>query len=163
MDLAALTEALERARRTGDRTGLTEAFQQLETDELPTEAGELRRFRIRGASSESYSVLYAAGDARPSSFPADFPWMPGVQVGVSRHGSRQTVAHWYGVDTKPLLERLLEQSLADGWVTPPGGDAPVAPDTEVHLLERPGYRRQIIVNTSEEGRMVLMIQMELPA
>jgi len=159
MDLAALTLALERARQTGDRAAMAEALQQLETDDLPAEPGEVRRFRIRGASSESYSVLYAAADTPPPTFPADFPWIPGVQVGVSRHGSRQTVAHWYGMDVEAALARVLEHCRAEGWTAPPGLDLPTASGAAVHMLERPGYRRQIIANTDPDARMLLLIQM----
>jgi hypothetical protein len=159
MDLAALTAALERARLTGDRAALAEAFRQLETDELRAEPGEVRRFRIRGAAPESYSTLFAAADQPPPTFPSDFPWIPGVQVGVSRHGTGQIVAHWYNVDAEAALARILERSRADGWSEPSGLRFPTASGAQVRVLERPGYRRQVIVNTAEDARMVLLIQM----
>jgi len=159
MDLTALSEALERARRTGDRSEVEAAFKQLETDELPAEPGEVRRFRIRGAAPESFSTLFAAADEPPPTFPTDFPWIPGVQVGISRHGTTQTVAHWYGVDVDAALARILEHSRAEGWVESPGLTFPTASGARVHALERPGYRRQVVVNTAEEARMVLLIQM----
>jgi hypothetical protein len=162
MDLTALTEALERARLTGDRAAMAEAFQQLETDELPAEPGEMRRFRIRGASPESYSTLFAAAEQPPPTFPPDVPWIPGVQVGVSRHGASQTVAHWYGVDTVAALARILDESHAEGWVEPPGLELPTAPEAQVRVLERPGFRRQIIVNAAEDARMLLLVQMAVP-
>lgn len=162
MDLAALTQALERARLTGDRAAVEDAFKQLETDDLRTEPGELRRFRIRGASPESYSTLFAAADAPPPSFPADFPWIPGVQVGVSRHGTTQTVAHWYGVDVASALARILEQCRADGWDQPADLDLPTAAGAQIHVFDRPGYRRQIIVNAADDARMILLIQMAVP-
>jgi hypothetical protein len=158
MDLTGLTQAMERARLTGDRAALADALRQLETEELPAESGEIRRFRIRGASPQSYSTLFAAADAPPPTFPPGFPWIPGVQVGVSRHGAGQTVAHWYGVDVAPALERLLEHCRAEGWVEPPGPRFPTASGAEVRVLERPGYRRQVIVNAAEDTRMVLLIE-----
>jgi hypothetical protein len=162
MDLAGLTAALERARLTGDRAAMAQAFQQLETDELPAEPGEVRRFRIRGASPESYSTLFAAADRPPPTFPADFPWIPGVQVGVSQHGTGQIVAHWYNVDAEAALTRMLEQSRAGGWAEPAGPQFPTASGVQVRVLERPGYRRQIIVNAAQDARMLLLVQMAVP-
>lgn len=162
MDLAGLIEALERARLTGDRSAVEQAFQDLEKDELAAEPGEVRRFRIRGAAPDSYSTLFEAADEPPPTFPADFPWIPGVQVGVSRQGGGRMVAHWYRVDVDSALAHILEHSRAHGWVEPTDLELPTASGAQVHVLERSRYRRQIIVSMAEEARMVLMMEMPVP-
>jgi hypothetical protein len=158
MDITSLAQALEHARLTGDNTVAAEALAQLETDDLPPEPGEVRRFHIRGTPPEHYLIAYAPADEPPPSFPADLPWIPGAHVGLSRHGGRDVAVHWYGVDMEPALQRILEHSRAAGWVDVAGPRFPTASGAQIRVLEREGERRQVIAAGAGTSGMIQLMQ-----
>jgi hypothetical protein len=160
MDLTALQEALQDAQRRGDREAMRQLVKELDTDELPTEhAGEVRRWRIRGAPLEQYSILFAPADEPPGTYPADLPWVPGAKTSVLVFGPGQPVmVQWLGVDATQAAERILAVSVAAGWVEAPGVRFPTATGVRIVFLQRADAIRQMMVVVRPEGGMVQLTQ-----
>jgi hypothetical protein len=160
VDLAALQQALEDAKRRGDRDAMRQLVQELETNDLPTEhPGELRRMHFRDAPSEQYSILFAPADHPPPTYPADLPWVPGANTSVLVLGPGQPVTvHWSGVDISAAAERIIASSLATGWAEAPGVRFPTATGVRVVFLQRADAIRQILVAARPEGGVVQLTQ-----
>ena len=147
MDLTELQQALEDARRRGDREAMRRLAQEIETDELPTQhPGELRRMHFRGAPAEQYSILFAPADDPPPTYPADLPWVPGATTSVLVFGPDQPdTVHYTGVDAGAAAERIIASSLADGWAEAPGLKFPTATGVRVIFLQRADAMRHLMV------------------
>ena len=160
MDLAAFEQALRDAEQRGDREAMRQLALQLEADELPTlDPGELRRMRFRGAPPEQYSIIFTPADQPPATYPSDLPWLPGAKTSVLFFGSGQpVVVHWLCADASAAADRIVSESLAQGWAETPGLRFPTASGARVIFLERAGAVRQLGVVAGAEQGMVQMTE-----
>jgi hypothetical protein len=134
--------------------------QQLEVDELPTQGpGELRRMHMRGAPPEQYSVMFAPADRPPPTYPSDLPWLAGVDTSLMCFGPNEPLlVLWSCADAAAAADRIIAESLADGWTELPGFRFPTATGARITFLERAGARRTVQVSPPAGRGVVQLMQ-----
>ena len=84
------------------------------------EPGVKARIEVAAGDSESMvNVLWEPSEVRPSKYPDSLPFIPNTAVSTSTvmvRGSPRTQVQWFGIENPDtVVERLVEESLAEGW------------------------------------------------
>jgi hypothetical protein len=160
MDLPAFEQAVREAQLRGDHEAIAALARQLEMDELPTlDAGELRRAHMRGAPPGQVTIVFAPADTAPPTYPADLPWLRGINTSLLSLGPTEpVVVFWAAADAGAVAEQILNQSLAQGWVEAPGLKFPTATGARLVFLEREGVSRSLMMVQKGEHGVVQMTQ-----
>jgi hypothetical protein len=111
--------------------------------------------RIEAAAGDdgtAVTVVWAPAATRPAAYPATVPFIPMASASVTMiaaGGRSSTQVQWLGVpDHEAMAERLVDESLADGWTR-----TPVQPST-------PEPTRMITLERGNEGRMITLRAMK---
>ena len=102
-----------------------------------------------GDSGSVVSTLWEPADARPSGYPEALPFIPkasGSTTSITGEGRSRTQAQWFGIENPDaVLERLVGESLADGWE-----HTRIQPST-------PAPTRMITLERGREGRTITVV------
>ncbi len=110
------------------------------------------RARIEATSGDSgsvVSILWEPADTRPPGYPEDLPFIPNVPGSTSTITGQKrsrTQVQWFGIeDLDAAVERLVAESLADGWE-----HTRIQPST-------PAPTRMITLERGSEGRTITVV------
>ena len=119
--------------------------------------------RIEIAAGDSGSVvttLWEPGEERPVGYPDGLPFIPnagGSTSTITEEGRPRTQVQWFGIeDPDAAVERLVAESLADGWEH--SRVQPSTPElTRMISLERGGEERTIVVVAAPGFGMITLL------
>jgi hypothetical protein len=112
--------------------------------------GAKARLEISGGQSGSLvAIVWEPTQKRPDAYPDGLPFIPDTAASTSTimaHGRPGTQVQWFGVaDLNAVVERLVAESLAEGWHR-----TRIQPST-------PEPRRMITLERGSEGRTITAV------
>ncbi len=160
-----LRERLRAAvERGGPDAGLEVLAQLGLSVEKEPEPGVGMRMRFGAGTDDAFSTtMYAPGPDRPSGWPADVPFLPGVAGSLTlfERADRGCSVQWFHVpDPSAALNDLAEQCVADGWRVQDAPDLPppMPAGSRVVVLGRGERQRTLMSVVAQDVGIVQLVE-----